>query len=46
MPCDYLITQGEELYLVPDEIMTEAGDFLLMDKGELSRKWKFDKRGE
>lgn len=44
--CDYLITQGEELYLVPDEIMTEAGDFLLLDKGELSSKWKFDKRGE
>lgn len=42
--CDYFIAQGEDVYLVPEEIMAAAEDFLILKESELDCKWKIDKK--
>lgn len=42
--CDYFITHGEDTFLVPEEIMMPAEEFLILRKSELGEKWKIDKK--
>ena len=38
--CDYMIVQGEERYLIPEEIMILSDDYFRLKKCELKEKWK------
>ena len=38
--CDYMIVQGEERYLIPEEIMILSDDYFRLKKCELKEMWK------